>query len=189
LKQIILIIFFTVINIICVVSDPVKTIEQYSNTDYGALMIERVLTDNDITPISKRFSVSIRSGSAGGAVNHIQFPDDFGTPGISSYINRFPGLEAIGYIAVVHHEFRHTRFFGRTKNIKPTIQDERDAVRFNSNPARILNGGDPRYTYYHGGVKRTINIITSNTEKGIWTFDKNLPQFLRPIGHGRAYKP
>ncbi len=167
---------------------PYKTIELYSNTDYGALMISRILADNDITPSSKRFTVRIQDGTAGGAINHIQFPDDFGAPGVNGYSHRFPGLEKIDYIAVVHHEFRHTRFFGRTKNIKPTIQDERNAVRFNSNPVRILNGNEPRYTYYYDDTKETINIITGQPDNGVLTFDKDLPQTLRPRGHSRAYK-
>lgn len=148
-----------------------KMLKEYAKTPYGAVMIKRVLDDNN-KPGVKRFIVRLDDNQTATAGTHfISFPSDFPTK------NAFPDGAAIDPMAVIHHEFGHTRYF--TNNNKPalvTIQDERHAVIHNSNPVRMLNKYEPRYTYYNGS--ETINIITGQKQGGRWSFDKSDPRLF-----------
>jgi len=68
-----------------------------------------------------------------------------------------------------------------------TLQHERKAVLENSNPVRILNGFEPRYTYTHTDGDSTINIlkggkpITHTKGKG-YTIKIDDPNILMLIG-------
>jgi len=174
-------------------------IERYALTEYGALTIQEILFDNPtrlpfdafVDPLEDnythtyRFEVRYISGSPQGGFNHIAFPSIFpdGRP--------FSGGELKEPIAIVHHEFGHTRFYSGEKGIVDiTIQHEREAVFKNSNPVRILNGFEPRYTYTKKnlttGKIETINILTKqvlpHTKGKAYTIKKDDPSVLMVIG-------
>lgn len=146
-------------------------LQEYALTPYGAIMIKRVLKDNEKLTV-KRFSVRLDNNKTANANTYfISFPSNFP---LKDY---YPGSEKIDPLAVIHHEFGHTRFFTSQKvTAVVSIQDERKAVIYNSNPVRMLNKYEPRYTNYNGA--ETINIITGKTKPGIWSFDKTDPRIL-----------
>lgn len=150
-----------------------KLLQEYSGTSYGAVMIKRVLQDNKKVGM-KRFSVRLDDNKTANANTHfISFPSDFP---LKEY---FPGGEKIDPLAVIHHEFGHTRFFTQhTHTALVSIHDERVVVINNSNPVRMLNKFEPRYTYYDG--LETINIITGKKKPGRWSYDKADPRILVP---------
>lgn len=148
-----------------------KVLHQYAQTTYGAVMIKRVLDDNNKSSI-KRFSVRLDDNKTANANTHfISFPSNFPLKEV------FPGGEKIDPLAVIHHEFGHTRYFTKqTSTALVSILNERTAVIENSNPVRMLNKNEPRYTYYNG--KETINIITSDKKPGRWSYDLKDPRIL-----------
>lgn len=142
---------------------PYETLKSYAKTDYGAMMFNRILQDNKVS--SKPFKITIKGDGAAGNENEIFLPDDFGVQGVNGHIVRFGGDndgQKVDYLAIIHHEFRHTRFWGKKQNATVSLEDERDAVIYNENPVRILNDFEPRYTYYDGKHKsnQTINIVS-----------------------------
>lgn len=146
-----------------------KMLHEYALTPYGAVIVKRILEDNVRTGI-KRFEIRLDDNSTARAGTHwISLPSNFP---LKEY---FPGGEKIDPLAVIHHEFAHTRFFtGNTKPAMVSIEDERIAVINNSNPARMFNKYEPRYTYFNG--KETINIITGEKRSGRWSVNMQDPR-------------
>lgn len=156
-------------------------------TDYGAMMIAHVLQDNKCSRV--RFQVSLGSATAEGDTNLISFPEDFGTRGIGGYVNRFGGDgQPIDYLAIIHHEFRHTKFWGKRPDVKPTLADERDAVNFNENPVRIINNFEPRYCYYSSVYAATINVFGGKPKNGKWGVQAADPSQFAKRGSPEALK-
>ena len=86
-------------------------------------------------------------------------------------------------LAIIHHEFGHTRYFrGHRPGSLGTPQDERMVVINMENPARMYNKNEPRYAYFNDEEKPenqyTINIITGEVKAGIWAFDETDPRIL-----------
>ncbi len=78
---------------------------------------------------------------------------------VDTPLNQYPGSgEQIFYMAVVHHEFGHSRYGDTGVNhtgvqIKPNGDaTELFAVDAYENPVRLMYGYAPRYTYYNGTV-------------------------------------
>jgi len=182
-----------------VVNLPVyKKLKHYSETAYGAAMIYRVLQDNKKAIIQKRelFKVRYDDGATGqtpqAGLNFILLTRDF--PNKSPY----KGGEKKYDLAIIRHEFGHTRFFRKkcnTKKMNITLEDERQAVINLENPIRLQKGLEPRYTYFRlkgvGRDKGTINIITG--EKALISENRNTillddPTKLVKIGSKGAYK-
>lgn len=151
-----------------------KNLKKYALTEYGAVMIARILEDNKKNNTSEtRFYIGIQDNDqARAGQNFILLPSDF--PRLST----FPGTtQLVDPLAVIHHEFGHTKF--DTRNSKPhmvSLQHERDAVIFHENPVRAINGMEPRYTYFKEG--KTINIISGEIKAGLFTFSPNNPSIL-----------
>jgi len=148
---------------------PYETLKCYARTDYGAMMIKRVLEDNKTS--KTRFTVTLRgAGGAEGNENTIFLPEDFGTAKCGlNHGMRFGGDgQKVDYMAIIHHEFRHTKFWGKNLANTVSLDEERDAVLYNENPVRIINGYEPRYTYFDGkkNTNQTINIITGKRIAG-----------------------
>lgn len=151
-----------------------RYIHKYALSSYGGVMVSRILADNKKnTKSENRFYIGIKDhDQATGGYNFILLPSDF------PRLLTFPGsTQLVDPLAVIHHEFGHTRFDGR--NSKPhliTLEDERKAVIFHENPARMLNGMEPRYTYTKEGM--TINVITGEKKPGLLTFSPTNPAIL-----------
>ena len=146
-------------------------LREYAMTDYGAIVIARLLKSPP-----EGFGVYIgNSGTAGGASNMVIFPPNF------PRMDYFPGGEEMDYLAVIHHEFGHTNLYKAKNYDGKTLLSERNVVVGLDNPVRILNGKEPRYTYFesnNGG--QTINIINpSRTADGRMTFDPKDPSILK----------
>jgi len=161
-----------------------QKLKDYSNTEYGAAMIFRVLQDNN-NKSTQHFQVRYDDGAAGekaqAGFNFILlskgFPDT--TP--------FKGGEKKYPLSIIHHEFGHTRFFSSHPGpVTVTHPHERLAVIHNDNPVRMLNSHEPRYTYYKNG--KTINIITGATSTSLHTVLENDPRVLVKIGSAGAYR-
>ena len=168
---------------------PYETLKCYAKTDYGAMMIKRVLMDN-LTG-GRRFEVTLRgSGAAEGNENHIFLPENFGTMNCNAaHGYQFGGDgQKIDYPAIIHHEFRHTKYFGKKLAQTVSLRDERDAVLYNENPARVINGYEPRYSYYDGS--RTINIITGEVVAGKYGVKADDPtEFIKRGTKGSLTNP
>ena len=149
-----------------------KSLKEYSETAYGALVVKRILEDNKKKGL-KRFFIRLDDNSTARAgTDWISLPSAFPKREV------FPGGEDMDALAVIHHEFGHTRIFtNRKKAIAVTPQEERLVVINNSNPVRMLNKKEPRYTYLFEG-RQTINIITGEVKSGIWSYDKTNPKLL-----------
>ena len=161
-----------------------KKLMEYSQTDYGAAMIFRVLQDNK-NKNTPRFEVRYDDGATGqkaqAGYNFILLSNDF--PDSSP----FKGGEKKFYLSIIHHEFGHTRFFSNNNGpTTVTLQHERLVVIHNDNPVRILNRNEPRYTYYKNG--KTINIITGATSLTLHTVKDDDPTVLVKIGSPGAYR-
>lgn len=150
--------------------------EDYAQTDYGALMIARVLADNKTS--AKRFSIGLQDrDTAQGQFNGILIPTDF--PKYDTF--PFSG-QRVHPLAIIHHEFGHTKFNPQKDKIRMVNLDhERQIVLRYENPVRMLekNRGlyEPRYTYT--SKNRTINIITGVIEEGKLTTDPKDPRIMR----------
>jgi len=172
-----------------------KKLKAYSETNYGAATIYRILQDNKKAALQKRkvFKVQYDDGVSGqtpqGAFNYIILPKNFPD-------NRpYSGGERKYDLAIIHHEFGHTRFFRKSNNMKKimfTLNDERRAVIYLENPIRMKKGMEPRYTYYRkrgeNGEKGTINIITGDRLAGLYTILENDPTKLVKLGSKGAYR-
>jgi len=92
-------------------------------------------------------------------------------------------------LAIIHHEFGHTRFFRKLNDMKIKdfkLKDERQAVINLENPIRLKKGMEPRYTYYNG--KRTINIISGIPSETDHTVMEDDPTRLVKIGSKGALR-
>jgi len=142
-------------------------LKTYSETEYGSLQIKKIV-DNKSTYAS--FTVNFGEvRTAGGAPTFISFPPGF------PKLKFFPGGEKMDYLAVMHHEFGHTNAnLKQSTGFGETLLEERKVVRLFDNPVRIINGNEPRYSYFRFASKSTINIINSSIVKdGKATIDPN----------------
>lgn len=158
-----------------------KMLKKYAHTSYGAMMVKRILLDNKKPQHGKRFFIRLDSDSTAQAgTDWISLPADFPLK------ETFPGGEKIDPLAVIHHEFGHTKFYEKVNHKKAhaavTICHERLVVINNSNPVRIFNGLEPRYTYFKRDANQTINIITGDIKPGIWLYNKEDPSVLEKPG-------
>lgn len=156
-----------------------KLFEAYAQTDYGALMIQKVLTEAGHKP----FVVKAIAGVAPKAWDDLMvFPPDFPKPGA-----RFAfGGQEVDPLAILHHEFEHTRFGKHPQSSEQILAEEAFTVAEVENPVRILNGFEPRYTYTQldasGRPLVTLNIFNPTQQApGAWTFDPQDPRQLRPL--------
>ena len=154
-----------------------ETLWVYSRTPYGAMMIQKILFDHQI---KGRVPFKVRrynDRAAAGSTDYIQFPEGF------SLKKKLDSGEIVDPLAIIHHEFGHTRYFsGHKRGVLVTPQDERLAVINMENPARMYNKNEPRYAYFNGVDKveeqYTINIITGVVKAGIWAVDETDPRIL-----------
>ncbi len=172
-----------------------KKLKAYSETPYGAATIYRILQDNKKASRQKRsvFKVEYDDGAYGqearGGFNFIRLTKNFPN-------NRpYPGGEKKYDLAIIHHEFGHTRFFrkpNKMKIIEFSLRDERQAVIDLENPVRMNKGMEPRYTYYRNSVRKgekgTVNIITGKRLMGVWTVLEDDPTQLVELGSKGAYR-
>jgi len=146
---------------------PYKMFLEYAKTDYGSMMIAAVLRDNKKP--GNNFEIAKGGPQAAGNENIMFLPDDFGTTPTNGTKLRF-GIENDGQpvdlLAIIHHEFHHTKFWRKSVHQSESIQKERLAVLENENPVRIINGFEPRYTYYYSDSKSTINIADEKVIRG-----------------------
>ncbi len=143
-------------------SDAYKWLEKYALTDYGALMIARILKN-------PKFKIRAMEGQAQANTLYISLPPQF------PLRNTFPSGEKIVPLAVIHHEFEHT-MYGTQSNPHGSIKDERVAVRDMENPVRVLHNEEPRYTYFQRHTNSTINVITGIVRTGQWRHDPSDPR-------------
>lgn len=165
-------------------SDAYGYLEKYAMTDYGALMIGKVteeyerLVDNDSIDASTNFAneKALNSGyqifrvlvddlkQARGAANRIELPGNF--PKRPTYLY---GGQEIDPLAVLHHEFEHTRFGIDSRHDAGDIKEELAAVERLENPVRALSDLEPRYTYVqldkNENAVKTISIKNPTNEK------------------------
>ena len=161
-----------------------KKLMEYSQTDYGAAMILRILQDNK-NKNTPHFEVRYDDGASGqkaqAGYNFILLSNNFPNNSL------FKGGEKKHHLSIIHHEFGHTRFFSNSNGpVSVTHQHERLAVIHNDNPVRILNMHEPRYTYHKNG--KTINIITGATSLTLHTVLSDDPTVLVKIGSTGAYR-
>lgn len=147
----------------------------YAQTLYGAAMVAKVLADNK-NPNNERFSIGLHaseSSPAQGAYDNLWLPSEFPLKPFFLVTK-----QKVDPLAVIHHEFAHTRFNPENKNRHEfTLEkDEREAVLFYENPVRMLNGYEPRYVY--NGQGKAINIITQEVKVGLWTTNENNPRLM-----------
>jgi hypothetical protein len=155
-----------------------QALKAYSRTLYGAVMIKNILQDHKI-PGRVPFRVRLFDDrEAGGFTDFIQLPSEF------PYFTVLNTGDIVDPLAIIHHEFGHTRYYSGHKPGKlVTLQDEREAVIWMENAARMFNQNEPRYAYYNNDKKNpmTINIITGEFKGGIWATDKADPRiFVKP---------
>lgn len=155
-----------------------KALQKYSHTPYGALIFRQILRDNAIKG-KEPFKIKLFDGSgAKGFTNFIRLPSGFPLKEVLITGDK------IDTLAIIHHEFGHTRYYKDHKHNKEVdIYDERDAVIYMENPVRFYNKNEPRYAYYNDNDENplTINIISKEVKAGKWAFDKNDPSKLVPI--------
>jgi len=74
--------------------------------------------------------------------------------------------------------FEHTKFGSKSYAIG-TLKEEVAAVVEHENPARIIDGFEPRYMYYQRASNTTVSVFDyTNTLSGGKTFDPNDPRIL-----------
>lgn len=152
--------------------------EKYAHTDYGALMIQKVLDEAGDSPFAVKVIDDVPPQAWD---NFISFPSSF--PPQDAHFRW--GGQAIDPLAVMHHEFEHTRFGRFANDAEQIMDDEFHAVKDSENPVRVLNGFEPRYTYTQtnpfGEPIQTLNILTGETRPGAHTFEALDPRKLRPV--------
>ncbi|PIQ25002.1 hypothetical protein COW36_16245 [bacterium (Candidatus Blackallbacteria) CG17_big_fil_post_rev_8_21_14_2_50_48_46] len=152
--------------------------QTYAQTDYGALMIEKVLKEAGEKPFVVRATTE---GPPQGWHDFILVPENF-----PRNANQFRyGGQAIDPLAILHHEFEHTRFGRFEQSEAQMLQEEVHAVREVENPVRSLNGFEPRYTYTQldpeGQPLQTVNILKPEViHPGAWRFDPEDPGLMLP---------
>lgn len=145
----------------------------YSQTNFGSTMIDRInrydgkFTVYAITRGDKKFQ-------AMGATDHIRLPVDF------PLLEKYPFTDQlIDPLAVIHHEFEHTRF-GLWKYDVGSLREEVAAVVHSENTVRILRDFEPRYVYYQRITDTTVSIFDyTNTMSGGRTYDPLDPRKLK----------
>jgi len=146
-----------------------KNLKLYSETDYGSLMINRI---NESESNFIVYSAAKRQAMA--SSDYIRLPPDYPKLLVYPFSN-----QAINPQATIHHEFEHTRFGSRTYSIGSLVEEVAAVVEF-ENPARIIDGFEPRYVYYQSGSNQTVSIFDhTNIMAGGRTFDSNDPRILR----------
>lgn len=154
--------------------------KKYAMTNYGSIVINKMLKNKNKY---KGFKI-YRSGQGSTAKGASAAPDGIAFPHRFPMVEHFPvGGQKVDPLAIISHEFGHTVVFN--PEMKSGIQHERDVVIQYENTVRKINGYEMRYVYFNG--KETINIITGKTKAGKWTFDKNDPSKLVPIGSTETY--
>lgn len=151
--------------------------EAYAATDYGALMVARVLEKGEPLTVKVVPGVSPQAWE-----NLMVFPPEFPRAGA---VFTFGG-QPVDPLAILHHEFEHTHFGRYPQREDALLQEELHAVRDVENPVRILNGFEPRYTYTQlnaqGQPQVTFAILNPDrAEPGAWTFDPENPARLLPL--------
>ncbi|MBF2052693.1 MAG: hypothetical protein IGS03_04415 [Candidatus Sericytochromatia bacterium] len=154
-------------------------LKAYALTDYGALMIQRVLAQPNEPP----FVIKAVPDTAPKAWNNIIIlPPDFPRSDARFAI----GGQRVDPLAIIHHEFEHTRFGRFRHDENNLLEEENFAVREVENPVRILNGFEPRYTYTQldpaGQAVVSFSILQpERRQPGAWTFDPADPRQLIPF--------
>lgn len=182
-------------------------IQQYAQTDYGALMIAKIMQDSDqaikdgylledgtMTSKGKEaigegkwegvFILGKTVGQPTAGRNAVRLPDNMQYYAYKS----FPvGEETIDFLAIVHHEFGHTRF-SHVPIDNEHIYIEAEVVQNYENPVRYLNTHfyhkgfyQPRVNYFDG--KQTINTFTKDVYDGAVCFSQHGPHFYEPIAY------
>jgi len=153
--------------------------EAYAQTDYGALMIQKVLAEAGDKP----FVVKAVEGVSPKAWEDIMvFPPNFPRPDA-----RFAaGGQPVDPLAILHHEFEHTRFGRHAQSLEEILAEEAFTVSEIENPVRVLNGYEPRYTYTQmdavGQPLVTFSILNPTLQQpGAWTFDPQDPRKIIPL--------
>jgi len=143
-------------------------LKKYAFTDYGAMMIQNFNNSNI------KFNVfSAPNTQATATHEHLKLPPDF--PRISAY--PFTG-QSIDPQATIHHEFEHTTFGSAQLQVGSLAEEVKAVVEY-ENPARIIDGFEPRYVYYQRSSNITINVFNSKTMTGGRTFDPKDPRILK----------
>lgn len=156
-----------------------QTLQAYALTDYGAAMIQKGLAEAE----SGSFQVKIiEDASPQGWNDFMVFPPNFPPEQAHFKISGQP----VDPLAIVHHEFEHTRFGRFANHDDDVLADEVHAVRDVENPVRVLNGYEPRYTYTQidalGQPIQTLSILQpEQVRPGAWTFDPQDPRRLKAL--------
>lgn len=153
--------------------------ERYARTDYGAAMILKVLHEAGDRPFQIK---AVHGISPKAWDDHMFFPPDFPKPGATF---RFGG-QPVDPLAILHHEFEHTRFGQHAQGEHKLLDEELHTVRMVENPVRVLNGFEPRHTYTQvneaGEAVLTISTLPPFRQApGAWTFDPLRPDRLVPV--------
>ena len=157
-----------------------NTFKKFALTPYGSIIINKMLKNKGDY---KGFKI-YRSGQGSTAKGASAAPDGIAFPYRFPQIEYFPvGGQKVDPLAIISHEFGHTTVFN--PKMKSGIQHERNVVIQYENTVRKINGYEMRYVYFNGS--ETINIITGKTKTGKWTFHKEDPSKLVPIGSDEAY--
>ncbi|MDH5408247.1 MAG: hypothetical protein OEZ33_10070 [Gammaproteobacteria bacterium] len=151
-----------------------KNLKLYAESDFGAMLVQKILLDNKKPMRGKRFFIGQdNNGSASGSMDRILFPKDF--PSREKFFTR----DVIYPMAIIHHEMGHTKFFSHVnKKLKGEMDvcHERLVVINNENPVKMFYGHEPRYTYYRPDSCKTVNVITGESLPGLYTFDLKDPR-------------
>lgn len=141
----------------------------YSETDYGSLMIDR------INKSALNFTVYSAAGfQAMGNDDYIRLPPDY--PKLKAYPFSNQPIDAQ---ATIHHEFEHTRFGTKSYKIGSLIEEVTAVIEF-ENPARIIDGFEPRYVYYQRKTNTTVSVLDhTKTMPGGKTFNSKDPRILK----------
>lgn len=145
-----------------------RWLERYVRTDYGSGMVRRVLEDyeaaraagwidpeGELTPDGHfagyvPFRIRGTPGAAAGGSAEIRLPFSFRDT------FRFGG-QRVDPLAIVHHEFGHTRYGlpAGPEDLRETVRGTRLSLEHEArvvdrfeNPVRLRNGFEPRFRYY-----------------------------------------
>lgn len=121
---------------------------------------------DDIHLASQRFRFERKAGFGAEAERGII---KLGEKGFKGF---FPvGGQAVNPMAIIMHEFAHTRFGDKIKG-EIDIYAEKRAVLNWEVPVRFLLGVEPRASYYSEKFNETISILTNEPpRKGKWSID------------------
>jgi len=146
-----------------------KHFKRYAMTDYGARMIRTINNSQAEFTLYQAPNQQAMAQS-----HHIRLPPDY--PRLKTY--PYTG-QVIDPQATIHHEFEHTAF-GSKSYIAGSLREEVAAVIEHENPARIVDGFEPRYVYWQSGTDTTVSVFDYNvTLPGGKTFDEKDPRILK----------